>query len=52
MYNFPPSTLYETLHNIPIPGSPVWRYDGQFIWIPLPQMGYDKKSEVTSEGDK
>lgn len=34
---FPPSTLYNTLNTPEAwrkhPGSPAWKYDGQFIWI-------------------
>lgn len=37
MYNWPPETLYQTICTPEAwrkhPGSPAWRYDGQFMWI-------------------
>lgn len=42
MHKWPPQTLYDTLHTLKVPGSPYWKYDGQFIWLPMPQTGYEK----------
>lgn len=45
MYDFPPSTLYQALFDATIgvvPGAPYWKYDGQFMWLPMPQSGYER----------
>lgn len=38
MHDHPPISLYETMFTAEamrsVPGSPIWCYDGQFIWFP------------------